>query len=89
MDEMQPRSVDLGDEVVERVEPLLAATPVVGIAPIVDELAQVFEINAVLPPPGGSRFGKPSPGEPRPQVDQRFVGNRNREGRDVHRVHSP
>src|SRR3954468_24822043 len=57
VDEVDRLTVDRRTRMLELVEPRLFRAPVVGITPVVDELAQVAVGNAVVPPGVGELVG--------------------------------
>src|SRR3954464_10149101 len=68
MDEMNSLTVDANAMVLEGVEPRFLRAPVVFGSPILDELAQVFDRDAVLPSRAGDLIGETRAREPRAQV---------------------
>ena len=79
MDEVHPRAVDLGDEVVEGVEHRLGAPPVVLVAPVLDELGEVAALGAVVPPGVGQLLREAGARQPLAQVVEVGVGDRDGE----------
>ena len=85
MHEVHLGAVDLGEEVRERVQPLLGPAPVVGATPIVDELGQIPELRSVVPIRIGELFRQPRTRQPFAKIDQVRLGNVDGEGFDVDR----
>ena len=49
MDEVDPQAVDGGSELVERVEPGLLRSPVVGVPPVLDKISEIVDRDPVGP----------------------------------------
>src|SRR6478609_5339049 len=83
--EVDQRAVDVGAEVVEFVEPALLRTPVELAGPVVEQPFQIRQVSALTPclarcgvrPPGGA--------DPRSQIRQQVLIDRDRHRLDVHR----
>ena len=65
--------VDLGDELVEHVEPRLLGAPVVPVAPVGDEIADLVDRGAVSQPVPGIGVGKAGELEAAAQVVEHRV----------------
>src|SRR5579884_2395449 len=79
VEEVDALAVDLRDELVERVEPRLLLAPVVPVPPVLDELAQVAELRAVVPARARDLLGKPRAREALAQVVENCFGDVDRE----------
>ena len=75
VEEVHARAVDLGEEVVERVEPRLGPSPVVLVAPVREQLGEVAELHAVVPAGVGDLFGQTCPHQPFVEVVEGTLGN--------------
>ena len=75
VDEVHARAVDLGEEVVERVERRLGSPPVVLVAPVRDELDEIAAVGAVVPPGVGKLLREARAGEAFAEVDEIGFGD--------------
>jgi len=62
VDEVDPGAVHLGDELVEGVQSPLGAAPVVGVAPVREQLGEVAALGAVVPAGIGELLREPNVG---------------------------
>jgi hypothetical protein len=82
VNEMQIEPVDLGDEMGERVQLALLRAPVEAVAPVVEQLPEVFEVRPVIPAAPGDLVGPPRARDALAQVGERPLGNRDAERPD-------
>ena len=73
VDEVDRLAIDAGAEVLELVEPRLLRSPVVLVAPVLHELAQVADRRPVLPARALDLVGKAGLRQPAPEVVQHRV----------------
>ena len=59
VDEVDVESVDGGLEMVERVEPSFLVPPVEPRVPVLDQLAEVGQVGAIVPPDALELVGEP------------------------------
>src|SRR2546422_10614117 len=71
-------------KLLEGIEACLVHTPVILGAPVLDELAQIRQVRAVLPASAGDLVGPADAVQPRAQVGEGCVWNPDGEGRRVH-----
>jgi hypothetical protein len=71
-------------KLLEGIEAYLVHTPVILGAPVVDELAQIREIGAVLPARARNLVGPTDAVEPRAQVREGGVRDLDGKGRGLH-----
>src|SRR5439155_6289369 len=86
VDEVNAEPADVGAELQEGIEPAFRGAPVVAVAPVRHEVAQVREVRAVGPAPAGDLVGEPGAGEALAEVGEGGVGNVDAERLDVHGV---
>src|SRR5262245_58260695 len=82
MDEMDPESVELGRELRQVVEPLLAPAPVVTVLPVRAQPAQPVERHTLTPVAHGLDLGPPGAREAVAEVLELFVRDADAEGCD-------
>ena len=73
MDEVDRLAVDVGAEVGELVEPRLVDAPVIGVTPVLDQLAQVVDRDPVLPARPLDLVGKARPRQTGAEILQNGV----------------
>ena len=84
VNEMNARAVDVGAEVVERVEPALLLAPVELVSPVAEHVAQVREIGALAPRISRRSVRPTRCADARSKVRQHIVIEPDRERRDLH-----
>ncbi len=80
MDEVDVDVIDVGPELGQLVEPMLGRAPVVLIAPVAAERAQVVERNALIPPLDRLALGPSGAVKPIAKILEVGLGNDDREG---------
>src|SRR5262245_21080879 len=80
---MHLHAVDRGLELIERIQLPLLYSPVVLVAPVVDEVLQIREVCTVIPMYVRGLIGEPSMCKSALEVFQDGVGNVNRERHDA------
>ena len=80
--EMDLEAVDIGGEMLEPIQLGLVLAPVVLGAPVVEQLAHVGEVGAVLPSGIGHLVGQTRAREPILQVLQNIIGHIDSKGFD-------
>ena len=78
-------TVNVGHDVLERIQARFLSTPVETIAPIRDELAQVLELSALVPADPFDGVRKAGLAEARSKVVEVGVGNRDPERSELER----
>src|SRR5581483_8308034 len=84
VEEVDAEAADMRAELRDRVERRLRAPPVVALAPVRDELAEVREVGPLGPAGAGDLVGEARAREPLAEVGEDGVGDGDPEGFDPH-----
>jgi hypothetical protein len=81
---VDPHAADVGEEVVDLVQPPLLLAPVEPVGPVREQVAQVAEVGALHPGRLRRRRGPAGPVDPLAKVGQDALLDRDREGLRLH-----
>ena len=86
VEEVNIAAIDLGDELIETVQPLLTGPPVVVIGPVRGQFAGVVQGHPLAPVPDTLTIRPAGPVQSVPQIDEVGIGDPDPERSDIGHV---